>query len=139
MRLRFARSTSCKSISMRWSRTWSMPEAAAVIDASPLILLSRISRLDLLLTLERRLVVPVSVLEEIRAKGDEDPTVREVERADYLEEVPALPISEPSAGGISAKVSPRCSHGPRDTAGHWLCSMTWRLGAAPSRREFPFS
>lgn len=72
-----------------------MPEtAAAVIDASPLILLSRISRLDLLLTLRRRLVVPVSVLEEVRAKGDQDPTVREIEHTNYLEEVPALPISE---------------------------------------------
>jgi predicted nucleic acid-binding protein len=72
-----------------------MPETAAVIDTSPLILLSRISRLDLLLTLRRRLVVPVPVLEEIRAKGDKDPTVREIEHANYLEEVPALPISEP--------------------------------------------
>jgi predicted nucleic acid-binding protein len=71
-----------------------MPEAAAVIDASPLILLSRIGRLDLLLTLKRRLVVPVPVLEEIHAKGDRDPTVREVERADYLEHVPAPAISE---------------------------------------------
>ena len=71
-----------------------MPEAAAVIDASPLILLSRISRLDLLLTLRRRLVVPVPVLEEIRAKGDQDPSVREIDRASHLEEVPALPVSE---------------------------------------------
>jgi predicted nucleic acid-binding protein len=71
-----------------------MPEASAVIDASPLILLSRISRLDLLLTLRRRLVVPVPVLEEIRAKGDQDPTVREVAQANFLEEVPSLPISE---------------------------------------------
>ena len=71
-----------------------MPEPAAVIDTSPLILLARISRLDLLLTLRRRLVVPVPVLEEIRAKGDQDPIVRELEHARYLEEVPALPISE---------------------------------------------
>lgn len=71
-----------------------MPEAAAVIDASPLILLSRFGRLDILLTLSRRLVVPIPVVEEIRAKGNEDPTVRAVERADYLEQVPAPPISE---------------------------------------------
>src|ERR1700719_773987 len=94
MLLRLARSTWCRSISMPWSRTWSMPEAAAAIDASSLILLSRISRLDLLLTLRRRLVVPVLVLEEVRAKGDQDPTVRAIERAHYLEEVPALPIPE---------------------------------------------
>ncbi len=49
-----------------------MPEAAAVIDASPLILLSRIGCLDLLLTLGRRLVVPLPVLAEIRAKGPRD-------------------------------------------------------------------
>ena len=72
-----------------------MPESAAVIDASPLILLSRISRLDLLLTLERRLIVPTSVLQEVRAKGDQDPAVQDVGRARYLEEVPALPIPEP--------------------------------------------
>ena len=72
-----------------------MPDSAAVIDASPLILLSRIGRLDLLLNLERRLVVPVPVLLEVRAKGDQDPTVQAVGRASYLEEVPALPIPEP--------------------------------------------
>jgi predicted nucleic acid-binding protein len=71
-----------------------MPEAAAVLDASPLILLSRIRRLDLLLTLRRRLVVPVPVLEEIRAKGNQDPSVREIQQASYLEEVPALPVAE---------------------------------------------
>src|ERR1700730_10242179 len=72
-----------------------MPDTAAVIDASPLILLSRIDRLDLLLTLERRLIVPASVLQEVRAKGDKDPTVRAVGLASYLEEVPAIPIPEP--------------------------------------------
>jgi len=71
-----------------------MPDPAAVIDTSPLILLARISRLDLLLTLRRRLVVPVPVLEEIRAKGGQDPIVRDLEHAHYLEEVPAPPISE---------------------------------------------
>jgi hypothetical protein len=79
---------------MPWSRTWRMPEAAAVLDASPLILLSRISRLDLLLTLRRRLVVPVPVLEEVRAKGNQDPSVREIQQASYLEEVPALPVAD---------------------------------------------
>jgi len=80
---------------MPWSGTWSVPDTAAVIDTSPLILLSRISRLDLFLTLRRRLVVPIPVLEEIRAKGDQAPTVRAVEQANFLEEVPALPIPEP--------------------------------------------
>lgn len=72
-----------------------MPDSAAVIEASPPILLSRIGRLDLLLTLERLLVVPAPVLQEMRAKGDQGPTVQEVGRASYLEEVPALPIPEP--------------------------------------------
>jgi predicted nucleic acid-binding protein len=71
-----------------------MPEGAAVIDASPLILLSRIVRLDLLLTLGRRLVVPIPVLEEIRAKGEQDPTVQQVRRTSYLEAVPPPPIPE---------------------------------------------
>jgi len=66
-----------------------MPEAAAVLDTSPLILLSRIVRLDLLLTIGRRLVVPIPVLEEIRAKGEQDLAVQQVRGASYLEAVPA--------------------------------------------------
>jgi predicted nucleic acid-binding protein len=71
-----------------------MPEGAAVIDASPLILLSRIVRLDLLLTLGRRLVVPVPVLEEIHAKGEQDVGVQQLRGASYLEAVPPPAIPE---------------------------------------------
>ena len=50
-----------------------MPEAEAVIDASPLILLARTSHLDLLLALQRPLAVPFPVLtlaELLRRAGE---------------------------------------------------------------------
>jgi predicted nucleic acid-binding protein len=71
-----------------------MAEAAAVVDASPLILLSRTSRLDLLLALRTRIVVPAPVLKEIRAKGARDSTVQAIRRATFLDEVPAPPIPD---------------------------------------------
>ena len=71
-----------------------MPEAEAVLDASPLILLSRSGYLDLLLSLGRTLVVPFPVFEEIRAKGSADSIVRSVEGAAFLKIVPARPIPD---------------------------------------------
>jgi predicted nucleic acid-binding protein len=71
-----------------------MPEAEAVLDASPLILLSRSGHLDLLLSLKRPLVMPVPVFEEIHAKGSQDSTVRSVERAAFLKIVPSPPIPD---------------------------------------------
>jgi predicted nucleic acid-binding protein len=71
-----------------------MPEAAAAIDASPLILLSRVGRLDLLLTLERRLIVPRPVLDEIYAKGNADPAAKSLLAAPYLEAASALQIPQ---------------------------------------------
>jgi predicted nucleic acid-binding protein len=71
-----------------------MPEAEAVLDASPLILLSRSSHLDLLLSLQRPLVVPFPVFEEIRAKGSADSAVLSVERAAFLRIVPTPPIPD---------------------------------------------
>ena len=43
-----------------------------VIDASPLILLSRIERLDLLISLSTDLVVPLAVVEELDAGSHRD-------------------------------------------------------------------
>lgn len=45
---------------------------AFIVNASPLILLSRIDRLDLLAALTKRLLVPDAVLREIQAGSDRD-------------------------------------------------------------------
>ena len=50
----------------------------AVVDASPLILLSRVVRLGFLRVAASRIVVPEPVLTELRAKGEDDATVRAV-------------------------------------------------------------
>jgi predicted nucleic acid-binding protein len=47
---------------------------AWVVNASPLILFSRIARLDLIEHLAPTLLVPSAVIEEIRAGQDKDPT-----------------------------------------------------------------
>lgn len=59
-----------------------MTEAA--VDASSLILLVRTAHLHLLKSLAPQLVVPEPVLEEIRAKGVEDATLRAVEASPWL-------------------------------------------------------
>jgi predicted nucleic acid-binding protein len=49
-----------------------------VVNASPLILLSRIKRLDLLASLAAQLVVPEAVIREIQAGSDRDATAGKV-------------------------------------------------------------
>ncbi len=71
-----------------------MPEAEAVLDASPLILLSRIGHLDLLLALGRPLVVPLPVFEELGEKGSQDLTVRAVGEAPFLQVLPVEPLPD---------------------------------------------
>lgn len=65
-----------------------MPDAIA-LDASPLILLSRAGRLDLLLPVAREIVVPEPVFREVMAKGSDDVTVRTVGAATWLKVVPS--------------------------------------------------
>lgn len=60
-----------------------MPDAI-VLDASPLILLSRAERLDLLVPLAPEIVVPEPVLREVMAKGKDDVTARAVGTAPWL-------------------------------------------------------
>ena len=60
-----------------------MPDPA-VVNASPLILLARAGRLELLRALGRDLIVPDAVAEELRAKGSDDPVVQSVGNAAWL-------------------------------------------------------
>jgi predicted nucleic acid-binding protein len=67
-------------------------DEAAVLDASPLILLARAGLLDLVRGLRLRVVVPAAVLEEIQRKGPDDVTARAVAAADWLEHAPRAPV-----------------------------------------------
>ncbi len=50
-----------------------MPERAWVVNSSPLIVLSKIRRLDLLCSLCRNLVIPMGVVHEINEGPQDDP------------------------------------------------------------------
>ncbi len=60
-----------------------MPDPA-IVNASPLILLGKAGRLDLLRALGRDLLVPDAVLDELQAKGSDDPVAQSVESATWL-------------------------------------------------------
>ncbi len=53
----------------------------AVVNASPLILLGKAGRLELLRALGRDVIVPDAVLQELRAKGADDPVFQSVQQA----------------------------------------------------------
>lgn len=55
-----------------------------VSDASPIISLSSVGRLDLLTQLYEQIIVPASVLEEIAISDPDRPGVREVRHAEWL-------------------------------------------------------
>lgn len=67
----------------------------AVINASPLILLAKAGRLVLLRGLGRDVIVPDAVLQELRAKGADDPVFQSVQHVAWLRVAPdaATPAS----------------------------------------------
>ncbi|NJL27265.1 MAG: DUF3368 domain-containing protein [Thermoanaerobaculia bacterium] len=64
----------------------------AFLDASPIILLARAGFLDLLRVLERPLVAPERVVEEVLRKGSDDVAVKALQRAAFLTTAPAQEI-----------------------------------------------
>jgi predicted nucleic acid-binding protein len=62
-------------------------DEVGVINASPLIFLSRAKRLDLLHGSVGRVLVPTPVAEEIAARGSDDPTCRAVADVPWIEVV----------------------------------------------------
>ena len=68
-----------------------MGEAAAV-NASPLIYLSRVGRLELLRLSAARIVVPQAVVDEIRAWPTADSAVKAIETERWLEVVSPVPV-----------------------------------------------
>jgi predicted nucleic acid-binding protein len=73
---------------------WHPPEPTtiAVINASPLIFLSRAGQLELLRVLSGSLVVLKPVVEEIARRGPRDPTVRQLAEATWIHPVESPPI-----------------------------------------------
>ena len=69
-----------------------MPEAIAVINASPLIFLAHAGQLDLLHLLMRRILIPQPVMDEISRRGAQDITVKSVMQAAWLQTVPTPPV-----------------------------------------------
>ncbi len=63
-----------------------------VVNASPLIFLSRGNHLKLLSNFADRVLVPEAVVHEIRRKGPEDVTAKSLNQTDWLELVHAPPV-----------------------------------------------
>ena len=67
---------------------------SALCNASPIILLCRIDRLDLLEAYAARVLVPERVLAEIRAGEPHDPSARRVTGIRGLTALPDIPVPE---------------------------------------------
>ena len=67
----------------------------AAVDASPLLYLGRVGRIDLLQVLDPPIVVPRQVLDELRAGDPPEPAVRFIEEADWFEVVPVPTVAAP--------------------------------------------
>lgn len=91
-------------------------DAAAVIDASPLILLARSRHLDLLRHIAREVWVPEPVAEEILRRGAQDITARAIENTPWLTlrpapEIPATILEWRLGAGESATLALARAHG----------------------------
>lgn len=89
-----------------------MPEPP-VVNASPLIVLARAGRVELLLLLGERIVVPDPVADEVTVHSDE--AARAIANHAWLEQTPAAPISPTVAAwdlgrGESAVLSWAAAH-----------------------------
>ena len=63
-----------------------------IVNASPLILLSKLDHLDLLQVEADEVIVPDRVIDEIRAYGATDLTVQAIQKATWLRIVPTPPF-----------------------------------------------
>jgi predicted nucleic acid-binding protein len=68
--------------------------AEVVCNASPIILLARIDRLDILEAHATRILIPRRVLDEIRAGEPHDPSVRRVEHIKGAAILPDAPVPD---------------------------------------------
>lgn len=64
------------------------------MNASPLILLSKIGQIDLLRTEGVDVVIPATVLDEVSRRGHDDPAVRAIRGAGWEVAAPVVPVPE---------------------------------------------
>ena len=67
-----------------------------VSNSSPLIALARIGRLDLLLSLYKRILIPIEVQHEVTVAGSGLPGAEEVRNAGWIEVVPQKSLADPA-------------------------------------------
>lgn len=80
-----------------------------IVNASPLILLSKAGRLDLLRTGAGEVVIPEPVLQEIDVKGDSDLTVQAIHASGWIDQRCQEPFPAPflpSGLGVPATLGP---------------------------------
>jgi predicted nucleic acid-binding protein len=75
---------------LTWIGNWRVAETA-VINASPLIFLSRGRCLNLLQLVADRILVPEAVAGELRAKGTRDPTAQSLATTPWLHSIGGVP------------------------------------------------
>lgn len=102
-----------------WTSTTSSANSSlaevAVVNASPLIYLTEIERLELLRLAAGEVLVPRAVANEVRRWGDEDPAVRALDATPWLKivETPPVPASVQAwnlGAGESAVLSYALAH-----------------------------
>lgn len=71
-----------------------MASDLAVVNASPLIYLTRAGLLDLLKVASKTIVVPTAVAKEILARGPSDPTAVAIQATEWIRVVDAPPAPE---------------------------------------------
>lgn len=74
------------------AKSWTLTNPV-IINASPLIFLARSRHIHLLQHMNRPILIPQPVVQEIRFRGPHDPTVRTLNETTWLEvtSVPAIP------------------------------------------------
>ena len=65
-----------------------------IVNASPLILLAKIGRIDLLEAEDVEVVVPMPVLQEVSNLGPADPAVRAIHDVGWSVVIPSSPVPE---------------------------------------------
>jgi hypothetical protein len=112
-------------------------DKALVVDASPLILFTRIDRLDLLVSLAKRLVLPEAVIREIEAGSDRDGTADRLKNRPRYSELTIDRLPSGSASGTWEPGSPKSWPTAWNGRGRKSSWTIWRHVAAHAVWAFP--
>ena len=86
-----------------------------IVNASPLILLNKIGRIDLLTAEGVDVVVPTPVLQEVSSLDPSDPVVRAIHDAGWSVVMPPAPVPASVSHGSSIRGRSPCSRWPCKT------------------------